>query len=85
MSKPHVEGPDFDRMAEDRLILDEVREYRSEIKSLLAALRVGVEYVARWAEAHPEDLASYEAMNAMDSAIAKATGVPLSSAVVQGK
>lgn len=35
MSKPpHVEGPDFDRMAEDRKIFAEAKEDRAEIKKL---------------------------------------------------
>lgn len=34
ISKPHVEGPDFERMAEAREIINEAREDRADIKSL---------------------------------------------------
>jgi len=37
MSK-HVEGPDFDRMAESRQIIKEAREDRAEIKRMREAL-----------------------------------------------
>jgi hypothetical protein len=34
MSKPHVEYPDFDRMAEAREVLKEMREDQKELKHL---------------------------------------------------
>lgn len=50
-ARPHVEGPDFDRMAEDRKICAEAREDRETIKQLQAqntAMREALEAVLQF-------------------------------------